>query len=525
MSSKLYIIIIALLVIAGYSYKNLRNSYDLVSLKNKGKNLISTIVPIDSPKNEIKKLTTNPSQAYYYIVVDRFVDGDSSNNLDSSSSGLQGYKGGDLKGIIGQFDYIKDLGVSNIILSSIQKQVDRPFKEKIGDLEMELSGFDGNVVDDFKEIDPRFGSKDDLKQLVTLAHNNGIKVYLTFNANDVAKTSSLLSDPNYEDFFLKDSKPCEYTIPYVRNTTCTNEGYININHSSDLVINDLASFIFDFVSSTNLDGIVLDDAHLYDDRFLKLLTDKRPQGTKLIFNYQRERVEIIKEHIKNKLGTDYYSFYPFYTLRSYLVESKNNFNQINDLISFSNYFSAARNSLTNISNIRGASPYYSYDENPNYAKIAFAFNILLNSPVLISMGDEIMRESRGYPNIHPTMRFTDKSIKPNNDLHPDIEMKNFYKKLIHLKSTNPIFSQGLFEEIHNQQDFFVISKLIKKTNQKMIIVVNKNYNPKRLEINFPKKFNNQTYFDALSDKKIKVSTTGMAKISIPEETIQIYLTK
>ncbi|MDB6442693.1 alpha-amylase family protein [Pseudomonas sp. 21TX0197] len=70
---------------------------------------------------------------------------------------------GDLKGIIRQLDYLQALGVGALWLMPLYRS---PFKD---------AGYD---VSDFLALDPRFGSEEDLRQLIVKAGERGIRVIL-----------------------------------------------------------------------------------------------------------------------------------------------------------------------------------------------------------------------------------------------------------------------------------------------------------------------------------------------------------
>lgn len=70
---------------------------------------------------------------------------------------------GDLKGIISKLDYIKDLGFNAIWLNPIYES---PFRD---------GGYD--ITDPFK-VSKRYGTNDDLKELINLAHEKGIRILL-----------------------------------------------------------------------------------------------------------------------------------------------------------------------------------------------------------------------------------------------------------------------------------------------------------------------------------------------------------
>ena len=78
--------------------------------------------------------------------------------MDSSGSGT-----GDLNGIKGKVDYIKNLGVDYVWISPFFKSPQKDF------------GYD---VSNYRKVDKLFGNNDDFKDLVELFHENDIKVII-----------------------------------------------------------------------------------------------------------------------------------------------------------------------------------------------------------------------------------------------------------------------------------------------------------------------------------------------------------
>jgi glycosidase len=117
----------------------------------------------------------------YEIMVDRFSSGDE--KLDASLSFHTGknWMGGNLNGITDKLEYIKDLGMDALWLTPI----------------FASSAYHGYSIMDHFEIDSHFGSKEDLKNLVSGAHKLGMKVILDFVANHVS---------NLSPFFVKARK-------------------------------------------------------------------------------------------------------------------------------------------------------------------------------------------------------------------------------------------------------------------------------------------------------------------------------
>ena len=79
---------------------------------------------------------------------------------DSDGDGV-----GDIRGIINSLDYLVDLGVDGFWLGPV-------FRSPMYD-----GGYD---VQDYRQVDPLFGTMADLQELFTRAHELGLKVILDF---------------------------------------------------------------------------------------------------------------------------------------------------------------------------------------------------------------------------------------------------------------------------------------------------------------------------------------------------------
>lgn len=125
-------------------------------------------------------------QVLYFLMTDRFSTGteteayspaDNGNavqtDADSNAWRDAGIKfcGGTIKGIISKLDYIQNLGITAVWVSPIFKQVAK------------LETYHGYGIQNFLEIDPRFGTKEDLLELTKKAHERGIYVILDIILN------------------------------------------------------------------------------------------------------------------------------------------------------------------------------------------------------------------------------------------------------------------------------------------------------------------------------------------------------
>ena len=123
----------------------------------------------------------SPADVVYLIMIDRFADGDPSNNDPPQSRGLYDrsnrfyYHGGDLQGIINHLSYLKDLGVTAIWLTPWYDNYDRLNQIELKDGKP-CTGFHGYNPQDFYAMEEHFGTLAKLQELVNKAHAIGMKV-------------------------------------------------------------------------------------------------------------------------------------------------------------------------------------------------------------------------------------------------------------------------------------------------------------------------------------------------------------
>ena len=114
----------------------------------------------------------------YQIVVDRFEDGDPSNNYNVDYLKEAAYHGGDWQGVIDRLDYLETLGVTALWISPVVKNVES---------DAGFSSYHGYWTQDFKQVNPHFGDLAKLKELVRKAHARDMKVILDIVTNHVGQ--------------------------------------------------------------------------------------------------------------------------------------------------------------------------------------------------------------------------------------------------------------------------------------------------------------------------------------------------
>ena len=146
----------------------------------------------------------------YFLLTDRFNNGDTSNDINfdrtKETGKLRGFEGGDIKGITQKIKegYFTKLGINAIWMTPIVEQIHGGTDEGTG-----LSyGFHGYWTKDWTKIDPNYGTKEDLKELVDLAHKNGIRVLLDAVINHTGPVTD--KDPVWPSDWVRTEPACTY---------------------------------------------------------------------------------------------------------------------------------------------------------------------------------------------------------------------------------------------------------------------------------------------------------------------------
>jgi glycosidase len=143
----------------------------------------------------------SPADVMYLIMIDRFADGDPSNNAgiyDRQNKFY--YHGGDLQGVIDHLPYLKDLGVTAIWLTPWYDNYDR-----LNEIELKedkpSTGFHGYNPQDFYRVEEHFGTFAKLRELVDTAHRNGIKIIQDQVMNHTGPYHPWVDDPPTPTWF------------------------------------------------------------------------------------------------------------------------------------------------------------------------------------------------------------------------------------------------------------------------------------------------------------------------------------
>ncbi|MFA3792761.1 alpha-amylase family glycosyl hydrolase [Aliiglaciecola sp. SL4] len=235
---------------------------------------------------------------FYFVMPDRFYNGEPENDMGSATTSIsqggyviddmKGFHGGDIKGLEQKLDYLKDLGISAIWMTPI-------LRNKA--IQNDGYGHHGYWILDFTQIDPHFGSNQDLKDLISAAHNKGIKIFFDIITNHTADVISYRECHN-PDGSYKGEPTCPYKSTAQveagdKYTPFIPSGYENVKVPAWLndpkYYNNQGDSIWQGESAINGDFSGLDDLNTKDpqvlagmiDIYKNIISEFKPDGFRI----------------------------------------------------------------------------------------------------------------------------------------------------------------------------------------------------------------------------------------------------
>lgn len=172
-----------------------------------------------SPKKETTPFVWEGANLYF-LLTDRFNDDNNKKEIyfdrTKTTGKLRGFEGGNIKGITKKIEegYFTKLGINAIWLTPIVEQIHDGVDEGTG-----LSyGFHGYWAKDWTALDPNFGTKKDLADLVKKAHAKRIRIVLDGVINHTGPVTA--NDPVWPSEWVRTSLQCDYKT-FEGTTACT----------------------------------------------------------------------------------------------------------------------------------------------------------------------------------------------------------------------------------------------------------------------------------------------------------------
>lgn len=364
---------------------------------------------------------------------------------------------GNLRGIIEHLDYIKNLGIDVVYLTPIFKSNSCHKYDTI----------------DYYQVDPSFGTTEDLKELVQKSHERGMKVVLDAVYNHTGREFFAFQDilekgekSKYLDWYFIDELPPRGEWGEIPNFKCF--GYyggmpkLNLkNPEVEKYITDVACY---WIKECDIDGWRLDVgdeiSHFFWKNFRKAI--KAVKNDMLIigeiWHYAGDFLE----------GDEWDTVmnYPFYlNLIDLLADEKINVSQF---VQNLGYLKGRLNKkcyplMWNLIDSHDTARFlHLCNDNKKKQHLAAAFQLLLPGMPMVYYGDEYAMPGANDPDCRRGMYWDEE--------YQDKEMYNWYKKLMQVRKTHACIVEGeMIETIANDDEDTIV--MIRKNGEETIAML------------------------------------------------------
>lgn len=408
----------------------------------------------------------------YQVLVDRFYDGDPSNNdqgdgeYDPNDLGF--YHGGDWAGLTEKLPYIANLGVTAIWLSPVSQQ--QPLSRD--GLEASYHGY---FTHDFATPNEHFGDTAELQDLIDTAHGLGLKMILdvvpNHTADYLAGTSTTYSPNTYKpaspldnSSYFHHAGDCLFngTETQTQIENCDLGGLDDLDQSNSTVSDFLMDTYKDWIDM-GFDGIRVDAARSIPKPWLEDF--EQEMGVPTFGEVFVGDVDYVSEYQDYEWGV--LDFPYFFTVREAFA-ADTNMNALGDLFD-QDYKYSNPNRLETFLDNHDRARFLTWADD-NYQRLRSGLTFLLTSrgvPV-IYYGTEQADDGNGNPSEVPIA---------NKDNRKDMEsfsqtstMYKHIKRLTQIKKAYPALQVGKQREMWSDTNVYAFSRRVDSTGAETVTI-------------------------------------------------------
>ena len=418
----------------------------------------------------------------YFVFIDRFADGDKKNNSpvsDNEVEKLANYLGGDFQGVIDKIKdgYFKKLGVNILWLSPVADNPNTVFQEDNPPYK-KYSAYHGYWPVDIYKVEEHFGNEEKLKELVALAHKNGLKVILDGVFNHVHIDSEIYKkNPQwFTPLLLSDGRKNirlfdEYPLSTWFDSFNPTFDFENNPEARKIMIENGLWWIKEF----NIDGYRLDAvkhvAHIFWKELKERIKNEIEVPQNKTFFMIGETIssrEKIKEYVNDEELNSQFDFPLYWAIRDVFAWETRGFDILSQELKSSQGFYGMKNPMSTLlgnhdfarftaladgdvkqnMNDKDEKIVAKIDNPETYKKLKLAWTFLLTNPgmPMIYYGDEIGISGKGDPDNRRLMTFD--FTKQEKDVF------DYVSALIKIRKENAATRYGINKTVLAENDFY-----------------------------------------------------------------------
>lgn len=489
------------------------------------------LIPLDKGKvlDEVTKLTRTDFEAatLYNVFIDRFFDGDSTNDRPTPDKRIlpkANYMGGDIKGVTEKIKsgYFEKLNINTLWISPIVKNVEGAYGNNAKP-KTKFSAYHGYWPVSFTLIDNHFGTEKDFKELVKTAHENNMNVLLDFVANHVHKEHPYYKQhpDNFTQLHLPDGTLNLERWDDHRLTTWFDTFLPSLDLTKPEVYEMLSDSAVYWIKKYNLDGFRHDATKHIPNIFWQTLTKKLKNQVEIPKKRRLFQIgetygspELISSYVNSGQLNAQFDF-NVYDAFTQAVASNSSFSHLADVLKTSFKYYGYHNLMGNITGNQDRGRFISYAGGSlkfnEDAKLAgWTRDIEVGNPIAYQKAAQLAAFISTIPGV-PVIYYGDEIGMPGGNDPDNRRMMKFNKLNFDQETLKTTFSNLLFFRRHNLPLIYGDFKFLEISDNILIyqrsyfghfviVALNKAHQDYNATINIDKQFDLEKLYSETSTK-------------------------
>ena len=382
-------------------------------------------------------------QILYFVLLDRFYDGNKQNCHNIDKKDLMTFHGGDIAGLEQKLDYLEELGITGIWVS--------PFLKNRPDSFYGQEAYHGYWPYDFYKIDERFGTQKELLSLRKSMEQKKMKLLLDMVVNHVGYDAPFVDE--HRDWFNPMINIKNWDDPEEVKNRCIYglPDFASQKPEVKKFFCDVSKYWLDLVKP---DGFRLDAVKHVNDEFWHDFNSNARKLSKSDFILLGEYLHGDPTQVNNiwrSAGFDCLFDFPLYYTMKEVFAQNADCRKLASRLYYDRYYPDAGMLATLLDNHDLDRFITSCKGDMSKYKLAMAFLMTIRGIPTLCYGDEqaLRGAHRRLPYNRCDMKFTTKS-----------EMFIFTKKMIEMRKSVKSLRHGLHCHLYADKDLYIFGRLL-----------------------------------------------------------------
>lgn len=472
----------------------------------------------------------------YSIMIDRFNDGDKTNDkpvIHDSLSLKANYNGGDFAGITKKIKegYFNSLGVNTIWISPVNDNTNNAFRE-FPEPHRWFTGYHGYWPTSESKVEEKFGTFNDLRNLISTAHKHNIKILLDYVSHHVHIEHPFYKE--HSDWFGKLELPggrLNLRLWDEQRLTTWFEPYMP---SFDFQKSDEATTVMSenavwWLQQTGADGFRHDAVKHVPNKFWRTLTQKIKEKIDLPSHRHVYQIgetfgnyALVSSYVNNGQLDAQFNFEQYNTAQSVFIDPSRSFKDLDNEIKKGLDVFGSLNLMGNIMDSHDKNRFMAYADgalslsqsdatdvgwnNPpqvknitSYEKAELYYAYMFTVPGLpvIYYGSEFGMTGASDPDNRRMMRFG-KDLTDNEK-----KMLGVVSGIVKLRANNSALRYGDYYPLLADKNTFAYCR--SDFYERVLVVLNKSDEAREINLNIPPAYKPQSALDLTNKSSYKIT--------------------